>query len=258
MNIKTNEIYNMDCIEFMKTLPSSSIDLIIADPPYNKKVASWDNIELDEYIKLLKNLAVESKRILKDNGSIFIYNQQPMASIMFTIFFEELNYVDEIIWYYKNGGGNPKNKCKNAHQLLYWFSKNSSYKANVDSIRQPYSGTRAKYKGNIDKNPSKAWTPNEKGALPTNVWEISIVRQRESTALAKLSVQKPLEICNRIINLASDTNDIVFIPFAGSGSEIESAIANNRRYIATELNKEYIEEVINPRLQDYLNKKSIE
>lgn len=250
MKIKTNEIYNMDCIDYMKTLPNNSVNLIIADPPYNKKVASWDDFELGVYLDLLKNLAIESKRVLKEDGSIFIYNQQPMASLMFNIFYEQLNYVDEIIWYYKNGGGNPKNRCKNAHQLLYWFSKNKDYKVNIDTIRKPYSGTRAKYKSNIDKNPSKAWIPNPKGALPTNVWEISIVRQRESTPLTKISVQKPLEICNIIINLASNPEDIVYIPFAGSGSEIESCIRNNRQFIATELKKEYISDIIIPRIKN--------
>ena len=249
MTFKLNEIHNMNCLDYIKTLPDNSVNLIIADPPYNKKVASWDNLDTTEYHELLSVLAKESKRVLKEDGSIFIYNQQPMASLMFNIFFNELNYVDEIIWYYKNGGGNPKNKCKNAHQLLYWFSKSTNYKVNIDAIRQPYSGTRAIYKTNIDKNPAKAWTPNEKGALPTNVWEISIVRQKEATALTKLSVQKPLEICNRIIKLASNENDTVYIPFAGSGSEIVSCIDNNRNYIATELNSEYIENIILPRIE---------
>lgn len=124
MSFEINKVFNINCIEYMKSLPDKSIDLIIADPPYNKSVASWDNIEINEYIEMLTDLAKETNRILKEDGSIFIYNQQPMASLMFNIFYNELNYVDEIIWYYKNGGGNPKNKCKNAHQLLYWFSKN--------------------------------------------------------------------------------------------------------------------------------------
>lgn len=250
--MELNKIYNIDCIEYMKTLPNECVDLIIADPPYNRNVATWDNIKEDRYIELLAELAKESKRILKDDGSIFIYNQQPMASLMFNIFYKELIYIDEIVWHYKNGGGNPKNKCKNAHQLLYWFSKSKKYKCNIDSIRQPYSGTRAIYKGNIDKNPKKAWVPNEKGALPTNVWEISIVRQKESTDLVKISVQKPLEICDRIIKVASNPNDLVYIPFAGSGSEIVSCIKNNRNYIATELNKEYIESIIKPRVDALL------
>lgn len=248
MDFEINKVYNKDCIKYMNTLPNKCVDLIIADPPYNKKVAHWDNINEKEYVNMMKLLSKECKRILKDDGSLFIYNQQPMASIMFTIFNEEFNYVDEIIWHYKNGGGNPKNKCKNAHQLLYWFSKNIEYKSNVDAIRQPYSGTRAIYKENIDKNPAKVWKPNEKGALPTNVWEISIVRQKESTPLAKISVQKPLEICDRIIKLGSNEKDLVYIPFAGSGSEIESCIRNNRNYISTELNSDYIENIIIPRI----------
>ena len=91
--------------------------------------------------------------------------------------------------------------------------------------------------------------PNEKGALPTNVWEISIVRQRESTPLTKLSVQKPLEICDKIIKLGSNEGDLVYIPFAGSGSEVESCIRNNRNYIATELNDDYIKNIIIPRIK---------
>lgn len=233
----------------MKIMEDESIDLIIADPPYNKKVANWDKFTLDEYKKFIEDFIFECKRILSKSGNIFIYNQQPMASYMFQIMYENLNYVDEIIWYYKNGGGNTKKKCKNTHQLLYWFSKTNDYIRNLDEIRQPYSGTRALYTENVDKNPDKFWVPNEKGAMSTNVWEISIVRQTESTPLAKLCVQKPLEISDKIIKLGSNNDSIVYIPFAGSGSEIESCVKNSRSWIATEIIKEYIDDVIIPRLK---------
>lgn len=240
----------MDCVQFTKNnIPDNYFDLIIADPPYNKSVASWDRYTLHKYLEEIKKWVVEFKRILTNKGNLFIYNQQPMASYMFQILYENLHFVDEIIWFYKNGGGNAKKKCKNAHQLLYWFSKSEDYIRNFDEIRQPYSGTRAIYKHNIDKNPAKAWIPNAKGAMPTNVWEISIVRQTEATKLAKIGVQKPLEICDRIIKLGSNKDSIIFIPFAGSGSEIEACIRNNRYWIATEINNKYIEEIIIPRIQ---------
>ena len=63
-------------------------------------------------------------------------------------------------------------------------------------------------------------------------------------------MQKPLEICNKIINLASNKGDLIYIPFAGSGSEIVSCINNNRNYIATELNKEYIDNIIIKRIKE--------
>lgn len=247
--LNTNEIIHSDCLTYMKTLPNDSIDLILADPPYNKKVANWDTLPLTDYIQFMTDFVLESKRILKPNGSLVAYNQQPMASFMFTVFYSHLQFVDEIIWYYKNGGGGKaKLRCKNTHQLVYWFSKTAIYTCNIDTIRQPYSGTRAKYKHNIDKNPSKTWTPNENGAVPTNVWETSIVRQNESTQLAKLGIQKPLALTSRLIELTSNPNDLVFIPFAGSGTEIEACMQLTRNYIATERNLNYIQDIILPRL----------
>lgn len=65
------------------------------------------------------------------------------------------------------------------------------------------------------------------------------------------TAQKPLLACERIIKALSNENDIVYIPFAGSGSEIESCIINNRQWIATELNKDYIDEIIIPRIGKY-------
>ena len=53
-----------------------------------------------------------------------------------------------------------------------------------------------------------------------------------------------------MIKASSNEGDLVYIPFAGSGSEIESCIKNNRNWIATELNEEYINEIILPRIQN--------
>jgi DNA modification methylase len=55
-------------------------------------------------------------------------------------------------------------------------------------------------------------------------------------------------VCNRIIKTSSNENDLVYIPFAGAGSEIEACIRNNRNWIASEINKTYIDEIIIPRI----------
>ncbi|MCY7439404.1 DNA-methyltransferase [Bacillus altitudinis] len=247
--IELNRIYHMDCLEGMRMIPDSSVDLIIADPPYNKKVSSWDNYRLEDYLKFIAKSVEEYKRILSPKGSVFIYNQQPMASYMFQLLYEKLNFVDEIIWYYKNGGGNAKKKPKNAHQLLYWFSKTEEYIKNFDEVRQSYSGTREIYKHNVDKNPAKAWSPNTKGAMPTNVWEVSVVRQTQATKLAKLGVQKPLELGDKIIKMASNHSSKVVIPFVGSGSECVNCASLSRDFVGFELNKEYIE-IANKRISN--------
>jgi site-specific DNA-methyltransferase (adenine-specific) len=238
--LEINRIYQRDCIDGMRMIPYKSVDLIIADPPYNKGVATWDRFTDEEYCKFIAECTSEFTRVMKPSSSLFIYNQQPYASYMFIEVLKKLNYADEIIWHYRNGGSGGK-KLKNSHQLLYWFTNGEGYSKNLDAIRQPYSGTRAIYKTNVDKNPAKAWTPNEKGALPTNVWEISVVRQKESTPLTKLSVQKPLEISERIIKVASNAGDTILIPFVGSGSECVASIKQNRNFVGFETEREHIE-----------------
>ena len=62
--------------------------------------------------------------------------------------------------------------------------------------------------------------------------------------------QKPADITERIIKASSNEGDLVFIPFAGSGSEIVKCIELNRSYIACETNKEYIDNIINIRISE--------
>jgi len=66
--------------------------------------------------------------------------------------------------------------------------------------------------------------------------------------------QKPLALCDRIVKHFSNPNDLVFIPFAGSGSECVSSISNNRRFVATEINPSYID-IANNRLDEILTLK---
>ena len=75
--MELNKIYNQDCIKFMKTLPDKCVDLIIADPPYFKICGDFDFIwkTVDEYIEWCKIWTMECNRILKDNGSFYIWEQ---------------------------------------------------------------------------------------------------------------------------------------------------------------------------------------
>lgn len=77
----------------------------------------------------------------------------------------------------------------------------------------------------------------------TDVWEFTPDKVRYGH-----KTQKPQDITDRIINASSNEGDLVYIPFAGSGSEIVSCIKNNRNYIATETNNDYIEDIILPRI----------
>lgn len=79
----------------------------------------------------------------------------------------------------------------------------------------------------------------------TDVWEFIPDKLRHGH-----KTQKPEDITDRLIKASSNEGQTVYIPFAGSGSEIVSCIKNNRNYIATETNKEYIDEIINKRIEN--------
>lgn len=83
--------------------------------------------------------------------------------------------------------------------------------------------------------------------ISSNVWSDSYITYNSPEKVNHPS-QKPLSICDRIIKASSNENDLIYIPFAGSGSEIVSCINNNRRWIATELSEDYIENIIKPRI----------
>lgn len=113
-------------------------------------------------------------------------------------------------------------------------------------INKTYQELKTQYEQLRDKYNKERFTFN----LPTgvtDVWEFipDKVRYGHKT-------QKPEVITDRIIKASSNENDLVYIPFAGSGSEITSCIKNNRNWIATETNNQYIEEIINKRVENLL------
>lgn len=73
--MKLNQIYNKDCIEYMKTLPDKCIDLVIADPPYFQICGEFDYKweTVDEYVEWCKKWIIEIHRIIKDTGSFYLW-----------------------------------------------------------------------------------------------------------------------------------------------------------------------------------------
>ena len=70
---KNGELYNLDCVDFLRQIDSGSVGTVFADPPYNIKKADWDNLgSADEYIAWSMRWIKESARILKETGTLYI------------------------------------------------------------------------------------------------------------------------------------------------------------------------------------------
>lgn len=269
--IELNTIYNKDCLEFTKELSEESIDLIIADPPANQIVKDkWDRQwkTEDEYVNWLVDRVKEFERILKSTGSLYLYqwigkkNPLTMAKVQLKIA-EETNLIfQNIITWRKDRGFGVKNNWMYVREEILFFTKQpKEYTFNVQygNIKRNYirKGGKSYYKrcGNVwveiqnEEYPAQNIFGDINEQSYADIKEQRIEEYSLDTKAKKVhSTMKPLELCSRLINASSNKNDLVYIPFAGSGQEIISCIQNNRNYIATELENNYIEKVIKPRI----------
>ena len=251
--MELNKIYNMDCTEYMKSLPNECVDLVIADVPYNIGKDYGNNSDKQEentYINNLKEWISEFNRILKPNGSLFIYTGKQYYSYYYIEIKECMNIQNSIIWSYDSSGVQAKTKYGGLYEPLIWATKHKRKYVFNKEFAMVEAKTGAK-RGLIDyrKNPPQPYNMTK---VDGDVWNYTRVRYK-MPEYTKHPTQKPLSICNRIVQVHSNENDLVYIPFAGSGSESVSCINNNRNYIDTELNKQYIEYIIIPRIKEIKN-----
>jgi site-specific DNA-methyltransferase (adenine-specific) len=249
--IKLNKIYNSDCIHLMQNIESESIDLIVADPPYNlnknfgNDSDKWDSVH--EWVNWSKRWIDESKRILKPTGSIFIYGIHHYLCYLQVYLYEiGMHYRRQIIWHYENGFSGYKNGPAATYEPILWFSKSEDFE--YIPIREPYK-SQERLKNKIIKN-GKIWTPNPEGKHAGDVWNFpTLAGNRFKDEKVEHPTQKPLSISNRIIQHFSKPEALVFIPFAGSGSECVACKLNNRNFIGSEINPMYIE-IASKRLEE--------
>lgn len=219
-----------DALVELKKLPDSSVNLIVADPPYNLGKdygKTKDNLEKAEYLEFSKEWLSECNRLLKPNGSIYIFMGIRFISYIYQILEDDLslNFQNWIVWHYTQGLGKKKG-FSSRHDDILVFSKGANPTFNLDDIRIPQ-----KFYRKIN---------NMRGANPGNVWEFSHVhycnenRQDHPT-------QKPEGLIERIVLASSNENDVVLDPFSGSGTTLRVCQQLQRHGIGIEINKEYID-----------------
>ena len=97
--MEINKIYNMDALEFLKQIEDKSINLVVIDPPYNINKDSWDKIE--DYENWLKSVILELQRVLKDNGSFYMFHSEMEVIADFMQWFrKDTNFIFRqfIVW----------------------------------------------------------------------------------------------------------------------------------------------------------------
>ena len=228
--------------ETMPLLPRDSIDLVIADPPYNiTKVFNGTTFskktvaDYEEYTRKWLSLVYP---LIKDNGSIYVCCDWETSLIIGRVLGEFFTIRSRITWQREKGRGAAAN-WKNGLEDVWFATKSNKYTFNLDAVKIRKK-VIAPYK--VDGKP-KDWDETENGnyrnTCPSNFWDditIPFWSMPENTAHP---TQKSEKLIAKIMLASSNPSDVVFDPFLGSGTTSVVAKKLGRQYIGIEANEQY-------------------
>lgn len=227
-----------DSLEELKKIKSKSIDMIFADPPYflsgdgitcsggkmvSVKKGDWDNkINIKEKHKFNKKWIRLCKRILKDNGTIWISGtMHNIYSIGMALEEDGFKIINNITW--KKLNPPPNISCRaftHSTETILWAKKDlktSKHKFNYETMKKMNGGKQMK-----------------------DVWEASLTKPSEKK-YGKHPTQKPIELLKKIILASTEEGNLILDPFNGSGTTGIVANSLNRKYIGIEKEKDYLD-----------------
>ena len=218
-------ILRADSRDIIKCIPDNSVDFILTDPPYNlgqhstgniplpgrtamnNDVAEWDMIDFNP-----EEWADEFIRILKPTGNLFIFTSYNQIGRWYNCLDHKFDTSNFMIWHKTN----PAPKIFKAGFL--------------NSCEMIF----------ICWNKKHTWNFISQAEMH-NFIESSICMKPERLSNPRHPAQKPIVILKKMIEIASNENDIVFDPFMGVGSIGVAALDLNRRFIGVELDETYFE-----------------
>jgi site-specific DNA-methyltransferase (adenine-specific) len=271
--MQANSINLADNLAFLSNVPDGAANLVYIDPPFNtggqqsitrlktvrdddgdrtgfggnryrterqSSAAYLDNF--DDYMGFLAPRIEEARRVLADNGSLFLHvdqHESHYCKVLLDRVFGRDSFINEIIWSY-DYGGRSKKKWPSKHDTIFWYALDpANYTFNTDAIdRIPYMAP-----GLVGKEKAA------RGKIPTDVWWQTIVPTsgKERTGYP---TQKPLAILERIVKVHSNPGDLVLDFFAGSGTTGVAAARNDRQFVLVDSNPEAVQ-VAAKRLTEY-------
>lgn len=250
--LEFNHIYNEDCISGMKKIKDETIDIIICDPPYNigKDFGNdSDKQQMDDYLVWCDRWIAECLRILKPQGTLYIYGFSEILAYIRTRIHCHVRW---LVWHYTNKVTPSLNFWQRTHESILCCYKTKPV-FNRDDVREPYTDSFLKNAAGKIRKPTigrfsngqkeTTYTAHEGGALPRDVIKIpALAGGAGKKERVDHPTQKPLQLCDTLIKAALNKSGETFmvVPFVGSGSECVSAKTNNVQFIGFEINSEYI------------------
>ena len=238
--LKLNTIYNEDCMEGMKRIAASSVDLVITDPPfaiefkarranYNRTASrvleGYNEISRERYGEFTLDWMTEVRRVLKPSGSMYVFSGwNHLRDILNAIDETGLTVINHLIWKYQFGVV-TKRKYVTSHYHCLYVCKS-------EKERRFFPFSRFDKDARDDKGGSLHYRDKE------DVW----VSNREYwSGDRKTPTKLPAELIEKILMYSSEQGDLILDPFLGSGQVAVMARKLGRNYLGFEIVREYYE-----------------
>lgn len=245
--VKISEILNrticQDVFEILDWLPPRSVDLVVADPPYNLTKSfnsnSFKQLTSLEYEEWLQTWLPKVARIMKPTASIYICGDW-RSSVAIQRVAEQLFVIQNRITWEREKGRGAKTNWKNCSEDIWFCTMSNSYTFNVESVKlkrrviAPYTD---------EEGDPKDWSDNDDGRFrltyPSNLWTDLIVPFWSMPENTDHPTQKPEKLLAKIILASTNEGEIVFDPFSGSGTTSVVAKKLGRNYFGVDIDEDY-------------------
>ncbi|MEE9211396.1 MAG: site-specific DNA-methyltransferase [Phycisphaeraceae bacterium] len=275
--VRTDTIVTGDCIALMSGWQPGRVDLIFADPPYNIGYAYGDhyddNRDHEEYVRWTQRWINGCARLLKPSGSLYIligdeYAAEVRLHLRTLEKQGQLLFRNWIIWHY-TFGQRCKVKFNRSHAHLFYcvgsaaltnagrprsnLTTNPPFTFNYDAVAVPsarqttYNDRRANPNGKL---PDDTWylRPQEAESVYFRPGEDTWYQSRLCGTFKERQqwhpCQLPETLLERIIKVSSNQGDLVFDPFAGSGTTLAVAHKLGRKWLGCELSRQYAKKAL--------------
>jgi len=301
--MELNKIYHNDWMN--NQLPDKSVQLIIADPPYYKVKGDFDFVwkTFDDYLQDVERWAIECKRVLADNGTLYWYGDAKNIAYAQIIFDKHFNLLNSLVWENTNDhkqqirfNTDLRTFAPLTERLLMYSNETimTGLEAikldinNFQTLRQYFKELQEFIGLGLKKiNETLGHRKAEHGFYHSSTqWDLPIIETynelikhfqidkwegfKEYEVLRKEyevlrrpfnneryygdviripnyetgnhehDTPKPEKLTREIILISSRPNDLILVPFAGSGTECAMAVKENRNFIGFEINEKHV------------------
>ncbi len=237
-----DKIISQDVFEAAPLLPSSFVDLLVLDPPYNLTKNYHGKIfletEKNKYAKWFEKVILSIRHTLKPTASVYVCADWRTSIIVAPILEKYFRVKNRITWEREKGRG-AKFNWKNNIEDIWFCVVGGEYFFNVDAVKLK-KRVVAPYRQN---GHPKDWREEPGGNYrlthPSNVWTDISIPFWSMSENTEHPTQKPEKLLAKLILASSKTGDMIFDPFMGSGTTAVAAKKLRRHFVCVELNKEY-------------------